>query len=88
MNTNRAGMDISTLAKVSPKAKLGARVSIGDFTIVHDNVVLGDDVVVENHCVIGSPTFPADGKNESELIGSADRALYKMKQSKLLTLVG
>lgn len=55
-------MEISTLAKVSPKAKLGARVSIGDFTIVHDNVVLGDDVVIESHSVIGIPTALAEGK--------------------------
>jgi acetyltransferase-like isoleucine patch superfamily enzyme len=54
-------MNISTLAKVSSKAKLGRNVTIGDFTIVHDNVILGDDVVVDSHCVLGYPTSNSEG---------------------------
>ncbi|MFP2908827.1 acyltransferase [Pyxidicoccus sp. 3LFB2] len=54
-------MTISSFARVSPKARLGARVTIGDFTIVHDNVVIGDDTVVESHCILGHPSALAEG---------------------------
>ncbi|RYF11164.1 MAG: N-acetyltransferase [Deltaproteobacteria bacterium] len=51
-----------TTAKVSSRAKLGARVQVGDFTIVHDNVEIGDDTVIESHCVIGAPSKLAEGQ--------------------------
>jgi acetyltransferase-like isoleucine patch superfamily enzyme len=54
-------MAISNLSKVYPKARIGERVTIGDFTIVHDNVVIGDDSVIESHCILGHPTPLADG---------------------------
>jgi acetyltransferase-like isoleucine patch superfamily enzyme len=48
-------------AIVSPKAKLGANVTIGPFTVVHDDVVIGDDTQIESHCEIGKPTRLSDG---------------------------
>lgn len=48
--------------KISPRARLGKNVSIGDFTVVHDNVVIGDNSVIESHCVIGRPCSAAKGK--------------------------
>ena len=53
---------ISDFARVSKQARLGARVSIGDFTIVHDNVEIGDDTVIESHSIIGYPTPLAEGR--------------------------
>lgn len=53
---------ISPLASVSPRANLGADVTIGPFAIVHDDVVLGDRSVVDSHCVIGYPTALAEGR--------------------------
>jgi acyl-[acyl carrier protein]--UDP-N-acetylglucosamine O-acyltransferase len=52
---------IHPTALVSPKAKLGERVRVGAFTIIHDNVVLGSDVTVESHCELGHPTPLAEG---------------------------
>jgi acyl-[acyl carrier protein]--UDP-N-acetylglucosamine O-acyltransferase len=43
-------------AIVSPKAKLGANVKIGPFSIVHDNVDIGDNTVIDSHCEIGYPS--------------------------------
>ncbi len=40
-------------AIVSPKAIIGAGVTIGPFTIVYDNVCIGDGTIVESHCEIG-----------------------------------
>lgn len=40
-------------ALVSPRAKLGVRVSVGPFTVVEADAVLGDDVVVGAQCYIG-----------------------------------
>ena len=48
-------------ALVSLKARLGAEVEIGPFSIVHDNVVLGDRVRVGAHCELGVPTALGDG---------------------------
>lgn len=64
-------MNISPLAKVSSKARLGRNVIIGDFTVVHDNVVIGNDVVIESHCVMGYPTPLSDG--EPLVIGDGAR---------------
>jgi acetyltransferase-like isoleucine patch superfamily enzyme len=55
-------MSISSLALVSPRARLGEDVSVGPFTVIHDNVELGDRVTVESHCEIGHPTPAAGGK--------------------------
>lgn len=46
---------------VSPKAKLGADVEIGPFSIVHDNVVLGDRAKVGAYCELGIMTSLGDG---------------------------
>ena len=47
---------------ISKKAKIGKRVTLGPYTIVHDNVVIGNDTTIESHCVIGYPTKLAKGK--------------------------
>ncbi len=48
-------------ALVDPRARLGERVSIGAFSIVHGDVEIGDDTVIENHCDVGHPTPLAEG---------------------------
>ena len=40
---------------VSPLAKIGKNVKIGDRTIIYDNVEIGDNTIVCNDCVIGEP---------------------------------
>lgn len=40
---------------ISPLAKIGKNVRIGDNTIIYDNVEIGDDSVICNDCVIGEP---------------------------------
>jgi acetyltransferase-like isoleucine patch superfamily enzyme len=55
METMRIGA-VHPTALVSRRARLGARATIGPFTIVHDNVELGDDCIVGAHCVLGEPT--------------------------------
>jgi len=40
---------------ISPLAKIGKNVKIGDNTIIYDNVEIGDDSIVCNNCVIGEP---------------------------------
>src|SRR4051794_24364963 len=47
---------------ISPAARIGLKVTIGPFTIVHDNVEIGDGTVVESHCVLGYPTRFAEGQ--------------------------
>lgn len=53
---------VSQHAQISPRAKLGNRVSVGAFTIIHDDVVVGDDSIIESHCILGHPTPLAQGK--------------------------
>jgi len=48
-------------AFISPKARIGRNVTIGEFTIIHDNVIIGDGVTIESHCIIGRPTPLAEG---------------------------
>jgi len=48
-------------AIVSPRARLGAGVSIGPFTIVHDNVEIGDHAQIDGFCELGYPTPLAHG---------------------------
>jgi acetyltransferase-like isoleucine patch superfamily enzyme len=48
-------------AIVSPKAKLGANVSVGPFTVIHDNVEIGADSVIDGFCELGYPSPLADG---------------------------
>ena len=52
---------IHASAIVSPKAKLGANVSIGPFAIIHDDVIIGDDTTIESHCEIGVASALSDG---------------------------
>lgn len=51
----RSGGEIAASAKISPGAKLGKNVEIGEFCLIQD-CVLGDDVVVSSHCVIHKGT--------------------------------
>ena len=48
--------------KISPKAKLGSNVTVGDFTVIHDNVEIGDDVRIGSHCAIGIPEAAAQSR--------------------------
>jgi acetyltransferase-like isoleucine patch superfamily enzyme len=40
---------------VSPLAKIGKNVRIGDNSIIYDNVEIGDNTIISNNCVIGEP---------------------------------
>ena len=40
---------------ISPSAKIGKNVRIGDRTIIYDNVEIGDNSIICNDCVIGEP---------------------------------
>lgn len=40
---------------ISPSAKLGKNVRVGNNTIIYDNVVIGDNTIICNDCVIGEP---------------------------------
>lgn len=40
---------------ISPKAKIGINVRIGDNTVIYDNVEIGDNSTICNDCVIGEP---------------------------------
>ncbi len=44
---------IHSTAIISPKAKIGENVSIGQFTTIYDNVEIGDNVVIEGYCELG-----------------------------------
>ncbi len=47
---------IHPTAIISPKAELGANVSIGPYSIIGDDVILHDYVRVGSHCVIEGPS--------------------------------
>lgn len=40
---------------ISPDAKIGMNVKIGDNTIVYANVEIGDNTIIANNCVVGEP---------------------------------
>lgn len=49
-------------ALVDPRAELGARVTIGPYSVVHANVQLGDDSSVGAYCELGCPAHdPSQG---------------------------
>jgi UDP-N-acetylglucosamine acyltransferase len=47
---------IHPTAQVDPGARIGARVSIGAFTVVGADVDIGEGTTIGPHCVIGGPT--------------------------------
>jgi len=47
---------IHPTAQIDPGARLGARVSIGAFTIIGAEVDIGDGTSIGPHCVISGPT--------------------------------
>jgi len=47
---------------ISPKAKIGNNVKIGNFCIIHDNVEIGDDTIIDDYCTLGYPTPLAENK--------------------------
>jgi acetyltransferase-like isoleucine patch superfamily enzyme len=55
-------MRISTLAQISPDARIGANVSVGPFTVIDANVEIGENTSIGSHCAIGVPTPLADGR--------------------------
>lgn len=44
---------IHATAVISPKAKLGANVSVGAYTVIEDDVTIGDNTVIFPQCYIG-----------------------------------
>lgn len=59
---------------VSPLAKVGKNVRIGDRTIIYDNVEIGDNTTICNDCVIGEPLNDyykeANYENPQTIIGA------------------
>ena len=60
---------------ISPSAKIGNNVRIGDRTIIYDNVEVGDNTTICNDCVIGEPlnAYYSEGErydNPKTIIGS------------------
>ncbi|MBA4249190.1 MAG: acyl-[acyl-carrier-protein]--UDP-N-acetylglucosamine O-acyltransferase [Candidatus Puniceispirillum sp.] len=53
--------NISSLASVSPKAKIGQNVIIGPFCTVGENVTLHDDVTLKSHVCIDGITTVGEG---------------------------
>jgi UDP-N-acetylglucosamine acyltransferase len=47
---------IHPTAQVDPGARIGARVSIGAFTVIGGDVDIGEGTTIGPHCVIGGPT--------------------------------
>lgn len=47
---------------ISPQARIGRNVKIGDFCKIHGNVIIGDDSVIEDYCTLGYPTPLAEGR--------------------------
>lgn len=41
---------------ISPTAKIGRNVRIGNNTVIYDNVEIGDNTIICNDCVIGEPS--------------------------------
>ena len=59
---------ISNTAIVSPHAKLGSNITVGNYSIIKDHVVIGDNSVIGDFCLLGEPVNNADkpliiGKN-------------------------
>lgn len=58
---------------VSPLAKIGTNVKIGDNTVIYDQVEIGDNTIICNDCVIGEPLndyyFVENYQNPSTYIG-------------------
>jgi len=64
---------ISSLAQISPKAKLGNNVSVGPFTVIHDDVEIGDGTKIDSNVVIYSGA--RIGKNCSIFPGAVISAI-------------
>jgi acetyltransferase-like isoleucine patch superfamily enzyme len=54
-------MAVANTTIISPKARIGANVTIGNFCTVHDNVVIQDNCTIEDYCTIGHPSPLAEG---------------------------
>jgi len=59
---------------ISPKAKIGKNVRIGDNTFIYDNVEIGDNSIISNNCIIGEPTqqyyYEENYENKPCIIGA------------------
>lgn len=60
---------------ISPAAKIGKNVRIGDRSIIYDNVEIGDNTIICNDCVIGEPLYDYysegdDYENPKTIIGA------------------
>jgi len=54
-------ISIHSPSSVSPAAKLGEGVEVGQFSIIHANVILGDRVRVGAYCELGIAMSLGDG---------------------------
>ena len=55
-------MSIHSTAIISPKAKIGKNVTIGQFTTIYNNVEISDNTVIEGYCEIGVQNNLSGGK--------------------------
>ena len=51
---------IASTAIIGKNVTIGARVSIGEFSVVNDNAVIGDDTEIRNHVIISAGTQIGD----------------------------
>lgn len=47
---------------ISPRAKIGVNVRIGNFCTIYDNVEIKDNCIIEDYCTIGYPSPLTKGK--------------------------
>lgn len=80
---------ISSLAQVSPKAKIGNNVTIEPFTVIYDDVVIGDNTWIGPNVVIfPDTTIGSDCKiYPTAVIGAVSQDL-KYRGEKTFTVIG
>jgi UDP-N-acetylglucosamine acyltransferase len=80
---------IHPTAQVDPGARIGARVSIGAFTIVGADVDIGEGTSIGPHCVIGGPTrIGADNRIHSHAALGSDPQDKKFANERSELVIG
>jgi UDP-N-acetylglucosamine acyltransferase len=80
---------IHPTAQVDPGARIGARVSIGAFTIVGPDVDIGEGTSIGPHCVIGGPTrIGADNRIHSHAALGSDPQDKKFANERSELVIG
>jgi UDP-3-O-[3-hydroxymyristoyl] glucosamine N-acyltransferase len=56
-----AAPGVAATARIGLGAKLGKRISVGEYAIIGANATLGDDVVIGSHCTVGDHVVLGSG---------------------------